>query len=145
MAMIRKILVGIDGSDSAINAANYAISLAKEIRAELEIIYVIRFSTGNIDAGILPVKIEEYEKERAVKLVKKLKNEHPYLKISDMEPIGLPIKKINQAINQEKPDLFIIGHHAHHFLEHLFRGSVEKKLLENLKIPLLIIPENYVC
>lgn len=29
MQMIHKILVGIDGSDSAINAANYAIKLAK--------------------------------------------------------------------------------------------------------------------
>lgn len=61
--MIHKILVGIDGSDSAINAANYAIKLAKEIQAELEIIYVIRFSTGNIDSKILRIKIEEYEKK----------------------------------------------------------------------------------
>lgn len=143
--MIHKILVGIDGSDSAINAANYAIKLAKEIQAELEIIYVIRFSTGNIDAGILPVKIEEYEKERAVKLVEKIKKEHPSIKISDIEPIGLPIKEINNAIDNWKPDLFIIGHHTHHFLEHLFMGSIEKKLLGKLKIPLLIIPENYKC
>jgi nucleotide-binding universal stress UspA family protein len=141
--MIHKILVGIDGSDSAINAANYAIKLAKEIQAELEIIYVIRFSTGNIDAGVLPVKIEEYEKERAVNLVGKIKNQHPDIKISDVEPIGLPIAEINKAIENWKPDLFIIGHHTHHFLEHLFIGSIEKKLLSKLKIPLLIVPENY--
>lgn len=143
--MIHKILVGIDGSDSAINAANYAIKLAKEIQAELEIIYVIRFSTGNIDAGVLRVKIEEYEKERAVKLVGKIKNQHPDIKISDIEPIGLPITEINKAIENWKPDLFIIGHHTHHFLEHLYMGSIEKKLLSNLKIPLVIVPENYKC
>ncbi|MBK5209371.1 MAG: universal stress protein [Flavobacteriaceae bacterium] len=96
--MIHKILVGIDGSDSAINAANYAIKLAKEIQAELEIIYVVRFSTGNIDAGVLPVKIEEYEKERALALVAKIKNQHPEIKISDIEPIGFPITEINKAI-----------------------------------------------
>lgn len=143
MKTIRKILVAIDGSESAINASNYAINLSKEIQAELELIYVIRFSVGNIDAGVLPIKIEDLEKERAVKLVEKIKKEHPKVKISDIEPIGLPIKEINLAIDNLKPDLFIIGHHAHHFLEHLFFGSVEKKLLNNLKIPLLIIPENY--
>lgn len=145
MQIIHKILVGIDGSDSAINAANYAIKLAKEIQAELEIIYVIRFSTGNIDASVLHVKIEEFEKERAVELVLKIKNQHPDIKISDIEPIGHPIAEINKAIEDWKPDLFIIGHHTHHFLEHLFMGSIEKKLLSNLKIPLLIVPENYKC
>lgn len=143
--MIHKILVGIDGSDSALNAANYAIKLAKEIHAELEIIYVIRYSIGNVDKGILPVRIEEYEKERARELVGKIKTQHQEIKISDIEPIGLPIAEINKAIDNWKPDLFIIGHHTQHYLEHLFIGSIEKKLLSNLKIPLLIVPESYIC
>ncbi len=143
MKMIHKILVGIDGSDSALNAANYAIKLAKEMQAALEIIYVIRFSIGNVEKGILPIKIEDYEKERAIELVGKIKKQHPDIKISDIEPIGHPIAEINKAIDYWKPDLFIIGHHASHFLEHLIIGSIEKKLLSNLKIPLLIVPENY--
>lgn len=143
--MIHKILVGIDGSDSAINAANYAIKLAKEMQAELEIIYVIRYSTGNVETGMFPVKIEEFEKERAIELVEKIKKQHPEIKISDIEPFGLPIAEINKAIDNWKPDLFIIGHHTQHFLEHLVMGSLEKKLLSNLKIPLLIVPENYKC
>ncbi|HEY9170365.1 MAG TPA: universal stress protein [Lutibacter sp.] len=143
--MIQKILVGIDGSPSAINASDYAIKLAKELQAELEIIYVIRFSIGNVEKGILPVKIEEYEKVRAIELVGKIKDQNPVIKISDIEPIGLPIPEINKAIENWKPDLFIIGHHTHHFLEHLFIGSLEKKLLSSLKIPLVIVPENYKC
>lgn len=143
MKIIHKILVGIDGSASALNASNYAIKLAKEMQAELEIIYVIRYSIGNVDKGILPVKLEDYEKERAVELVEKIKRQHPDVKISDIEPIGLPITEINKAIEHWKPDLFIIGHHTQHFLEHLFIGSIEKKLLSNLKIPLLIVPENF--
>ena len=53
--------------------------------------------------------------------------------------------EITAAINNWKPDLFIIGHHSHYFLEHLFIGSLEKKLLQRLKIPVLIVPENYNC
>ncbi|MGV8946593.1 MAG: universal stress protein [Lutibacter sp.] len=145
MKIIRKILVGIDGSASATNAANYAIKLAKEIQAEIEIIYVIRFSLINVDAGVLPIKIEDYEKQRAMELAEKIKKNHPGIKIKDIETVGLPIDEITAAIDRWKPDLFILGHHSHYFLEHLFIGSLEKKLLNNLKTPLLIIPENYSC
>ena len=145
MKMIRKILVGIDGSPSATNAANYGIKLAKEMQAEIEIIYIIRFSLGNRYPGVLPIKIEEYEKQRAVELAEKIKKNHPDIKINDIETIGLPIDEITATIDSWKPDLFIIGHHSHYFLEHLYIGSLEKKLLNNLKIPLLIIPENYNC
>ena len=145
MKTITKILVGIDGSDSALNAANYAIKLAKETEAQLKIIYVIRYSLGNIDDDILPYKIEEYERDRAIKLVSEIKNKHSEIKIQDIETIGDPIEKINNSIDNWKPDLFIIGHHTHNFFEHLFIGSVEKKILNNLRVPLLIIPENYIC
>ena len=145
MKIIRKILVGIDGSASATNAANYAIKLAKEMQAEIEIIYVIRFSLINVDAGVLPIKIEDYEKQRAMELAEKIKKNHPGIKIKDIETVGLPIDEITATIDRWKPDLFILGHHSHYFLEHLFIGSLEKKLLNNLKTPLLIIPENYNC
>ncbi len=59
MKMINKIAVALDGSNSAINATNYAIELAKNIGAKIEIISIINYSIGNIDAGILPQDIEK--------------------------------------------------------------------------------------
>ena len=144
MKTIKKILVGIDGSESALNAANYAIKLAKELKAKLELIYIIRYAMGNIDGGVFPYEIEKMEKENACKLVKKIKNSHKEIVMKDMELVGEPLGEINKAIDIWHPDLFIIGHHTHYFLEKLFMGSVEKKLLRNLKIPLLVVPENFV-
>ena len=143
MGIIKKILVATDGSDSALNAANYAIELAKQIEAQLEIIYVVRYSPGKIDAGIFPADLQAQEKERAIKLIDKIKQEHPDVRIQDFETLGRPTEEINKAIQNWDADLLIIGHHAHRFFKHLLKNSIEKKLLKHLKVPLLIMPENY--
>ncbi len=143
MKMIKKILVAIDRSPSAMNAANYAIQIAEQFSAQLEIVYIIRYSPGKIDAGIFPAEVQAQEKVKAIKLIDKIKNEHPEVKIHDFEILGRPDEEINRTIEKWEADLLIIGHHAHYFFEHLLTRSIEKKLFKHLKIPLLIIPENY--
>ncbi len=143
MRMIKKILVAIDGSPSALNAANYAIQIAEQFDAQLEIVYVIRYSPGKIGAGIFPADVQEKEKEWAIELIDKIKSEHPEVKIHDFETLGRPAEEINKTIQKWDADLLVIGHHAHYFFKHLLKSSIEKKLLKHLKMPLLIIPENY--
>ncbi|MGC1513996.1 universal stress protein [Flagellimonas sp.] len=143
MGIIKKILVAIDGSDSALNAANYAVELANQVHAQLEIVYVVRYSPGKIDAGIFPADIQSEEKENAIQLINKIRQEHPEVKIQDFETLGRPAEEINKTIQNWNANLLIIGHHAHRFFTHLLKNSIEKKLLKHLKVPLLIIPENY--
>ncbi len=140
--MIQKILVAIDGSKSALHAANYAIQLAKEVHAKLEIAYIIKYAIGNIDTGILPIDAEEHEKENAIKLINKIKTIHPEIKIQEFETIGIPTEEINKIIQSWDADLFVIGHHTHSFLDKILLPSVEDNLLQHLQIPLLIIPNN---
>ncbi|WP_027066174.1 universal stress protein [Maribacter sp. Hel_I_7] len=143
MGIIKKILVAIDGSDSALNAANYAIELAKQIHAQLEIVYVVRYSPGSIPAGIFPADVEAQEKANAIELINKIKQAHPEVKIQNFETLGRPAEEINKTIRNWNANLLVIGHHAHRFFTHLLKNSIEKKLLKHLKVPLLIIPENY--
>jgi len=141
--VIKKILIAIDSSVSARNAANYAIQLAKLINAQLEIVYVVKYSPGNIDAGIFPAQVEAEEKEKATQLINMIKIEHPEVKIREFEALGRTATEINKAIHNWQADLLVLGHHTHHFIEKLLNNSVEKMLLKHLKIPVLIIPENY--
>jgi nucleotide-binding universal stress UspA family protein len=143
--MISKILVAIDGSESALNAANCAIKLAKQINATLEIVYVVRYSIGNIAAGIMPFDIEENEKEKAIELIEKIKKNNPEIKITDFETIGLPLPKIIKMTEDWDAELLIVGHHTHTFFEKLFVLSVEYNLLDNIHIPVMIIPKKYNC
>ncbi len=143
--MISKILVAIDGSESALNAVNCATKLAKQVQATLEIVYVVRYSIGNIAAGIMPFVIEENEKEKAITLMDKIKKNNPKIKISDFETIGLPLHKIIKMTEDWDAELLIIGHHTHNFFEKLFISSIEYNLLDNLHIPIMIIPKKYNC
>ncbi|MBL4592499.1 MAG: universal stress protein [Flavobacteriales bacterium] len=127
------------------NAVEYAIQLAKEVNAEVEIIYVVRYAIGAVDAGVLPIDIEVHEKELSIGLIEKIKEKHPNIKINDFETIGYPTEEINKAIQKWDADILIIGHHTHNFIERILISSVENKLLKHLHLPLLIIPENYKC
>jgi len=139
--MINKILVAIDGSISAKNAVEYAVRLAKEVNAQIEIIYVIKYAIGAIDAGILPIDIEAHEKENALKLIDEIKKEHPDISIKDFEPIGQPTEEIIKTIKNWEADLLVIGHHTHSFIDKILMGSVENTILHHIHIPVLVIPK----
>jgi len=138
--MIKKILIAIDGSESAINAAKYALFLSKKVHADVEIIYVIPNILGEIDASVLPVDVEAVEKKNTKKTIGLIKKEFPKVKINDIEVVGDPAKEINKVIDKFNADLLIIGHHTHNFIDKIFVGSVENQLLNKLKIPMLIVP-----
>jgi len=141
--MINKIAVALDGSSSAINATNYAIELAKNVGAKIEIISIIKYSLGNIDAGILPQDIEKENEKQAIKSINKIKNEHKDVLISNFETVGIPEKEIIKQVKIWKVDLLILGHHTHSIIEKLFIKSVEKKLINHIECPILIVPKNY--
>ena len=143
--MLQKIIVAIDGSSSAIHAAHCAVKLAKQVNAYIELVYVVRYAIGSIDAGVLPDELEKIEKQNADQLIEKIKKKHRDVSIQSFEPIGKPIEMIQEAIDKWDADLIIIGHHTHNFIEDLFYGSVEKQLLKHLRIPMLVIPEDYEC
>ncbi len=143
--MLNRIIVAIDGSKSAVHAAKCAIKLAKQVGAFIEIVYVVRNAIGNLDAGISPEEIEKHEKFKAEKLIQKIKGSYTDISIQDFEPIGKPVELIQKSIDLWNADVVIIGHHTHNFVERLFYGSVEEKLLKRLKIPMFILPEQYEC
>jgi len=113
MKMINKIAVALAGSSSAINATNYAIELAKNVGAKIEIISIIKYSLGNIDAGILRQDIEKENEKQVIKSINKIKNEHKDVLISNFETVGILEKEIIKQVKIWKVDLLILGHHTH--------------------------------
>lgn len=141
MKMINKIIVALDSSDSAIHATHYAIELSRVLKAQIEMVSITKYSLGNIDAGVLPQEIEKANELRTKKLIDKIKKEHSNVTIVDLEIVGIPEKEIIKEIKRWKADLLILGHHSHTFIEKLFVKSIEKKLINHIKCPILIIPE----
>jgi nucleotide-binding universal stress UspA family protein len=142
MKTIKRILVALDGSKSALQATNYAIDFAHLVNAKIEIISIIKYAMGNIDAGVLPSEVEKANELRTIKLIEKIKKEHPNTIIKDFVTVGIPVKEIHKGIKEWKADLLIIGHQTHSFVERLYINSVEKKLINHIECPILIIPES---
>ena len=138
-------MVAVDGSDSALHALDYAINLAKNNQAKLEVIYIVPYAMGNIDAGIFPTDIEKQELEDAKTLLDSIKNDYDKVDITNIVSVGKPIDEIEQIIGNWQADLFVIGHHTHSVIDRILNGSVELGLLKHLNIPLLIIPPNYTA
>ena len=139
--MIKKILIAIDDSLSAMHAVNYGIALAKEVNANIGVVYVTQYSRGNIDAGILPADAEKEMQQRHEVLIDEINMTHPTVDIEEFDPIGKPESEIKNVIELWKPDLLVIGQHTHGFFQKLFGHHTEQHLIGHIKIPLLIVPK----
>jgi len=140
---MKRLLIAIDNSISALNAAKYGLDFAKRLNLEIGIAEITTYSMGNIDAGILPFDAEKAMQQRAKTYIDEIKQLYPDLLIQEFVPIGKPHIEIKKIINIWGADMLVIGHHTHSMLHKLFLKSVEAKLIANIEIPILIIPESY--
>jgi len=140
---MKKILIAIDYSMSALNAAKYGLDLARQLKLDIGIAEITKYAMGNIDAGIMPFDAEKANQQRAKTYIDEIKQQYPDMSIQEFVPIGKPDIEIQKIIKLWGADMLIIGHHTHSALYKLFSKSVEAKLLAHIEIPILIVPENY--
>lgn len=115
--LIKKILVYIDGSEHSITAAQYAICLARDVRAELYALYVVntRALADLVKAHIFHAQEEEeYQrdlKEDAVKYLNHIKAlaSSKGVTIVTINASGTVHQEIKARIEEHGIDLLVIG------------------------------------
>jgi len=127
--MIRKILLGYDGSRSADNAFNFAVDLARRYSAELHLIAVAR----------PPEFGDEVETEAAIEDAR-----HRYDKVLgplqarlEREPlkahvhvaVGHPAEQIVRYAEQHHIDHIVVGHRGHTLFERWLIGSIARQVI----------------
>ena len=154
---IKKILYATDLSQNSAYAFRYAVEAAEIYEAEIYILHVLEripSAEGYLlrDSPLGKRLKSEYEAERteAVKKIKsrlgdfcrqELKDKPALLKRLTIQVIdGHPAAEILQKVDELKPDLLVMGTHGKGLLAHAFLGSVAKKILNRIKIPVFIIP-----
>ncbi len=138
--MVKKILIAIDDLAPDIFVVDKGIKFAKQLDAEIGLIDVARLSLGYIEAGIYPEDLEEVNRLRAEKTVEKVKAQYPDMKFVDFEPVGDPVEEIKEIIKEWNPDILVVGHHKHSFLQRMSENMKERRLVNQLNIPVLVIP-----
>lgn len=143
---IRKILLPFDGSDHSVNAARYALDLAKHYKAHVTIVHCYEewrstipeiYSNHSLITEIRANRKKEAEAilQRAEGIFEKQGVEY-LLETVD----GSPGEVLTSRAKSRRFDLIIMGSHGHSDIAGLFLGSVTHKVLNTIYCPVLVVP-----
>ena len=149
--MIKKILVAINGSDSSIRAAMYAIMLARTYKAELKFLYVIDSATIRyLGMNQILAKDEQvdykvdlaYEGQNYLEYAVSLAASKGLIAQSELKD-GTVVTEIIKAAKAYEADMIVIGAAGKKKGEQLIKRNVhsthQNDIIENSKIPVLVV------
>ena len=149
---ITKILIGIDGSDSSLNAAKYAIDLSKKFNSEIILLSIVPSKIHHGDSSgvfgmVSPSYLSDYRKE-AEEWFKEFINQVKDNESFDIEkriitdvitsPFSIAASILNYA-EERNVDLIIIGTRGNSGLKKMLLGSVASDVVTYSYCPVLVI------
>jgi nucleotide-binding universal stress UspA family protein len=137
-----KILIAVDSSEYSLSAAKTGIDLARQLSAQLALIFVVdnARTIHSADAGITPEEsIVILKKEAQETLDQIIRMFHVTNSIKFM-PEGHPTEDIIKTAEIWNADLIVLGTHGRTGLIHLLKGSVVEHVLRQSKIPVMVVP-----
>jgi nucleotide-binding universal stress UspA family protein len=143
----KRILVAVDGSDTANLALHEAIQLTKNQKATLRIIYVVDesviiYTDGYVDFETLWSAYKEEGQDLLSRINDQVKEEHidfeTCLVVLKSQEGRLAEKIITEAQDWHA-DLLVIGTHGRHGISRFFLGSVAERVLRIATMPVLLI------
>ena len=142
---IEKILIPFDGSDHSIDAAQYALTLAKLFAAHVTILNCYEL-TGDMHSSEIPEEmIEDIHtgiKKGAEDILKKAEEIFAQQGVEyKLEVIaGIPSYVLTELAKSKKYDLIVMGAHGDSDLAGMFLVNVAHKVLNTIYCPVLIVP-----
>ena len=142
---IRKVMVVADGSECGRRAAEYCISIAKLVDAQITVVYVI--DEVVLDLVSKGTKREEAELElrregqRCIDYVLELAKKEGIDEGSLLAKLAQerPYEQIVHAAKQLKIDLIVIGTSAERSGEGVLLGSVAGRVIQHASCPVLVV------
>jgi nucleotide-binding universal stress UspA family protein len=149
---INKLLLPIDGSNTSIKAARYAIHLAKLNNAELVIMHIIedikqggaiglQQRYGNISLVEAFKKAREESAKQLIKPIEEVANKKGLKvksEICDAEGTN-SIKLITEYTDKNNIDLIVIGSKGRSIFERLLVGSLTNAVINHSPCPVLVV------
>ena len=137
--MFSRVLVAIDGSESAKKAFAKAIFLSVKCNFKLVVVHVVQCELGGDSATTFEI-IDEL-KRKAREILDECKNEavKNKLQIKTIIKIGDPAKIITAIANSKNYDLIILGNRGMSAFKELLLGSVSLKVTHHARCPVMIV------
>ena len=145
--MFKKILVPIDGSDTAWKALDQAIVLGERFESKLVVVHVVEPYSGNIAPLITPwdstelfqvnSALEEAGEKILAMAKEKLAN---YAKhVECILEVGHPAERIINLSKASGCDLIVIGSRGLSGIADFLLGGVSSSVVEYASVPVLIV------
>lgn len=138
--MFPRILVAVDGSESAKKAFAKSIYLAQKCNSKLDVIHVVLDSTYGGDSAITFELIEEL-KEKGMKLLEQCKSQaiKNNVQVETLLELGDHAQVIIDVANKNNYDLIIMGSRGMSAFKELLLGSVSFKVMHHARCPVMVV------
>jgi nucleotide-binding universal stress UspA family protein len=135
----RTMLVGVDGSDTAMRAAAYAIGLARRQGYRLLVAFVVTRSglalTG--PAAVFELRTQQQLHEELREQVRSAAEEFG-VPVTYLRVYGDPVTALREAADCSHADTVVVG--ASTSAGHRFAGSVATRLIKTGHWPVVVVP-----
>ena len=143
---MKNILVPTDFSPTAINAAEYAIQMAKSINAQIILLHVFDIPVTVTDIPVVINTYDDFEKIKEQQL-KDFQNEliskhGSSISITSVLKAGFVNDVISEMVTEKEIDLIVIGITGAGKASELLIGSNASRVIKNSICPIITIHEN---
>lgn len=142
MSHIKSILVPIDGSPASVAALAEAVALARDLDATVDTVHVVapdESEYGAAEASAKRTKAPAFE-EMDTALASAEGALHERLRRRTVT--GEPIRKILEIIDDDAPDLIVMGTHGRLGRLHALVGSVAEAIVRNASCPVVTVRDH---
>lgn len=138
---IQRIVIAIDGSHAAAQAARYGLTLARAVQAEVVFASVIDLPIA--DEMPYPVAEEERRLAEARSVLQRLEAEAAAMGVSTKSRVeeGEIVPALLRLATEERSDLIIAGTHGRRGVRRFVLGSVAEALAREAPCPVLLVRE----
>ena len=154
---VKKILVPITLSENCMRAKQFAIEVARQFEAEIDLLHVVESPSYEVyqqkgimenvplyemAGGTMPASnqkfiIRDVMKETSKELDRLAAENGGEVKTNTVIKHGHSVEEIIHAIEETKPDLVVMATHRRKRLRHLLLGSVVERVVRLSPVPVL--------
>ncbi len=141
---IQRILFPTDFSNGARAAMDHALSLARDYKAKLILLYVIQdisiaewYIPSSLSVADLVADMQKSAELEMEKLAKEVSS-----KVGDVEKMvvrGVPFVEIIKTAKEKNADMIVIGTHGRTGIDHMLFGSTAEKVVRKAHCPVLTV------
>lgn len=139
----RRIVCGVDFSESSLRALEYALALAREDDANLTLVHVVESlpETGPLPPGF---DLDGYRRNLRDGLLERLRGVIPELATEWCKPDAMVVEgkawhELLRIAEERKADLLVLGVHGRGVLDRLLFGSTTSQVVRRAEVPVLSI------